>query len=131
MKFILAAFFVSLFALPSIAQQNVLLDFDSGTDGNINYTTSMRDSIQASISDVYEQFDISVFQSAPATGPFSTLTFNSGGQGGVAEDIDFRNLNKSDNAQLLMLMDSDSLATTKWRQSLQTLPHTSSVICWV
>jgi hypothetical protein len=85
-------------AAPSAAQQSVFLDFDSGTDGNIDYTTSMRNSIQSLMEDVYQQFNVSFLQAAPTTGPFSTLTFNSGVAGGLADDIDFRNLNNSDNA---------------------------------
>jgi hypothetical protein len=79
------------------AQQDVFLDFDSGTDGNINYTTAMRDTVQSLIEDIYQDFDISFSQINPG-GEFSRLTFNSGSAGGLAEDIDFRNLNKSDNA---------------------------------
>jgi hypothetical protein len=82
---------------PAVGQQNVLLDFDSGTDGTVDYTAEMRDSVQSLMEDIYQDFDISFSQFNPG-GVFSRLTFNSGGAGGLAEDIDFRNLNKGDNA---------------------------------
>ncbi len=80
--------------------QVVFLDFDSGTDGNIVYTTAMRNTVQAQMEVIYEQFGVTFVQEAPSAGDYSTLVFNAGSQGGLAEDIDFRNLNKNDNAVL-------------------------------
>ena len=90
----------SLLLLPALcsAQQTVLLDFDSGTDGTINYTTQMRDDVQSLMETIYQDFDFTFTQSAPTTGPFTTITYNSGAAGGLADGIDFRNLNMSDNA---------------------------------
>ena len=90
----------SLLLLPALcsAQQTVLLDFDSGTDGTINYTTQMRDDVQSLMETIYQDFDFTFTQSAPTTGPFTTITYNSAAAGGLADGIDFRNLNMSDNA---------------------------------
>ncbi|MEM9409595.1 MAG: hypothetical protein AAGA30_00655 [Planctomycetota bacterium] len=80
--------------------QIVFLDFDSGTDGDIEYSPQRREDIQMELERIYERFNVSFVQTNPG-GDFSTLFFNTGGAGGgVAEDIDFRNLNRSDNAVL-------------------------------
>jgi hypothetical protein len=79
------------------AQQVVLLDFDSGNNGNINYTAAMRSDVQSMMEAQWSMFDVSFTQTAPG-GQFSRLTFNAGGAGGLAEQIDFRNLDHSDNA---------------------------------
>ncbi len=79
------------------AQQTVFLDFDSGTDGSINYTTAMRDDVQSQMEAIYSGFNVSFTQSNPG-GTFATVTFNSGSAGGVAQHIDFRNLDKADSA---------------------------------
>ena len=80
--------------------QMVFLDFESGVDGTIGYTPAIRDEIQASLEVIFEDFSVVFVQSNPG-GMFSTIVFNAGGPGGgVAEDIDFRNLNPSDNAVL-------------------------------
>ena len=79
--------------------QIVFLDFDTGKDGTFVYTSQQRDEIQTNLEETYSGFDISFTQTMPS-GVFSTVFFNEGGVGGVAEDIDFRNLNKGDNAVL-------------------------------
>lgn len=79
--------------------QMVFLDFDSGKDGNLDYTPAIRDAVQTELERICERFDVSFTQTMPS-GEFSTLVFNEGGLGGLAEDIDFRNLNRSDNAIL-------------------------------
>ncbi|MFI4873414.1 MAG: hypothetical protein ACIARQ_16515 [Phycisphaerales bacterium JB061] len=79
------------------AQQMVFLDFDSGNSGNINYTPAMRAQVQSIMETQWSMFDVSFTQTAPG-GQFSTLTFNAGGPGGLAEHIDFRNLDHSDTA---------------------------------
>lgn len=100
LKLIAASAFCCLFTSTAFSQQDVFLDFDSGDDGSINYTTQMRDSVQSLMEDIYQDFGISFTQSAPTSSPFTTLTFNEGGAGGIADGIDFRNLNMSDNAIL-------------------------------
>lgn len=86
------------FNQPAIQAQTqmVLLDF-SGNDGRIDYTPAIRDGIEAELASKYAAWDISFTQIQPAQ-PFSRLTFNAGGLGGVAEQIDFRNLDRSDSA---------------------------------
>ena len=80
--------------------QVVFLDFDSGDDGNINYTQARRDEIQTELEVIYDRFAVTFVQSNPG-GDFTTIFFNEGGAGGgLAEDIDFRNLNPNDNGVL-------------------------------
>lgn len=81
------------------ASQIVFLDFDSGNDGAIDYTTVMRDAVQTQLEVFYADFDVVFTQTNPG-GAFSTLVFNEGTPGGVAEDVDFRNQNLNDNAVL-------------------------------
>jgi hypothetical protein len=85
---------------PAHATQIVWLDFDSGTQGNINYTSQLRDSIQTRLEADFAPFDYSFTQTQPVSGPFSTLFFNSGSTGGLSDAIDFRNLDPSDTAQI-------------------------------
>ena len=80
--------------------QVVFLDFDSGTDGSVDYTQGMRNEVQAQMELIYEAFGVTFVQVEPEGGDYSTLVFNRGNQGGLAEDIDFRNQNKNDNAVL-------------------------------
>ena len=80
--------------------QVVFLDFESGTDGNVDYTESMRAEVQFQMETIYAQFGVTFVQVEPTEGDYSTLVFNRGSQGGLAEDIDFRNQNKNDNAVL-------------------------------
>jgi hypothetical protein len=79
------------------SQQTVFLDF-SGTDGSIAYTTAMKDEIEGMMTGHYADFGFMFTQAAPGAGPFSTITFNAGSTGGLAEHIDFRNVDKSDTA---------------------------------
>jgi hypothetical protein len=80
--------------------QVVFLDFESGDNGQIDYTPSLRAQIIAELQIIYQDFDVQFTQTLP-TGDFSTIVFNEGGfGGGTAEDIDFRNLNLNDNAVL-------------------------------
>ena len=69
-----------------------------GTDGSINYTTSMRDGVQSLMTGFYSAWNYSFVQSAPTSGDFSTITFNSGSAGGLAQHIDLRNLDHNDTA---------------------------------
>jgi len=91
----------------SLTAQQVVLDFDSGTDGSINYTQPIRDAIQAEMTAHYQEFGVTFAQAPFSTGPFSTIFFNTGGPGGLAEGIDFRNLNLADNA----VVNVDGIAT--------------------
>ena len=93
----IVVFFVVAAGRPVAATQVVFLDFDTGNDGSVNYTPQMRSDIVDGIQLVYDRYDILIQQSLPS-GPFSRITFNEGFAGGVAEQIDFRNLDPSDNA---------------------------------
>jgi hypothetical protein len=98
LHFVRSLLAVALFAACSsvaFAQQTVFLDF-SGMEGSIVYTTAMKDDIETIMDGIYADFDFTFTQTAPMAGPFSTITFNSGGTGGLASKIDFRNLDKSD-----------------------------------
>jgi hypothetical protein len=81
-----------------LGTQVVFLDFDSGMDGIIDYTPTMRDDTEALMDGHYSLFDFSFTQTAPGVGDFSTITFNAGSAGGLAEHIDFRNLDPNDTA---------------------------------
>ena len=78
--------------------QMVYLNFN-GSSGDINYTTDMRNAIQTQLEEKYAPWDIEFSQSVPAQ-PYSQLTFNSGFSGGLAQQIDFRNLDPRDTAQV-------------------------------
>ena len=83
--------------------QVVYLDFTSGTDGGgLVYTPGMVTAITDLMSGHYTAFDYSFVTTAPGAGDFSTIKFNSGGPGGLAEGIDFLNLNRNDNAVVNM-----------------------------
>lgn len=82
-----------------VGTQVVYLDFDSATGGSdYVYTGADRTAVRDGIQATYSDFNISVTNTLPTSGPFSTITFNSGSAGGLADGIDFRNLNMSDNA---------------------------------
>ena len=78
-------------------EQRVFLDFDSGVDGSIVYTTVMRDAVEELMVSHYAGFDVVISQTTPAA-PFSQITFNAGATGVIAQHIDFRNLDPSDTA---------------------------------
>lgn len=81
--------------------QVVFLDFDSQTDGTEHvYTTTERDAIEARIASTFSQFQYSFTQTAPASGTFATLIFNAGPDGGLADGVDFRNLNLGGSATI-------------------------------
>ncbi len=79
------------------ATQFVFLDFDSGNDASVNYTSAMRNQIVNGIQTIYSDFDIVIQDTLPAA-PFSRVTFNEGSPGGLAQLIDFRNLVPNDTA---------------------------------
>ncbi len=77
--------------------QFVFLDFDSGSDGTINYTPAMRTAIRDSMNGHYSAFNVQVTNVNPG-GVFSTITFNAGSPGGLAQQIDFGNVDFGDTA---------------------------------
>ncbi len=88
-------------AVTTRATQVVYLDFISRTTaGEIQYTTAQRNAIQSRMELDYALFDFQFTQAAPVSGDFSTLFFNSGQGLGLAEQIDFRNLDRNDTAQI-------------------------------
>ena len=99
----LTAFFALIaFASPALfAQQNVFVDFDSATAGGDRiYNTTERNQIIDLMREDYARFNFDFSLTAPTTGLFSTITVNSGPAFGLADDLDFRNLNFGDNATI-------------------------------
>lgn len=94
---VLGVFAVALNVGSTYAQQTVFLDF-SGTDGSIAYSAADKAAILAIMDGHYAPWDFTFTLTAPTAGPFSTVTFNAGGPGGLAEHIDFGNTDKSDSA---------------------------------
>ena len=81
--------------------QVVFLDFDTFTDeGEIQYSSEQRGQILENIAADYALFDFSFTLTQPTEGDFSTLFFNAGPTGGLAQKIDFRNLDKNDTATI-------------------------------
>jgi len=86
-------------AAKSNAPAAVFVDFDSATAGADHvYTTVERQLILDRIRADYARFDFTFTDTAPTAGAFSTITINDGPSLGLAEDIDFRNLNLGDDA---------------------------------
>lgn len=82
-------------------QQLVFLDFDSATDNFEHfYTTSERNAIQARMAQDFAFFSTNFTQVRPIQGPFSTILINQPPPGGLADEIDFRNLNLGANASV-------------------------------
>jgi hypothetical protein len=87
------------FGSPAGATQLVFLDFDTETSGGEHfYLEAERDAIQGRLEADYALFDYAFTQTAPSSGDFSTLFFNKGASGGLADAIDFRNLDPNDTA---------------------------------
>lgn len=85
----------------AVAQQVVFVDFDSATAGTEHvYTTFERNQILSRMEIDYARFNFSFTQAAPSSGSFSTLTINDGPSLGLADQIDFRNLDRGDNATI-------------------------------
>lgn len=76
--------------------QLVFLDFDSATDFFFEhfYTQAERDAIQQRLEDDLGQFNVVFTQIRPLVGPFTTLLINQPPPGGLADEIDFRNINQ-------------------------------------
>lgn len=87
-------------------QQTVFLDFDSLKDQNTHeFTPAERTAILARFQADYAQFDFVFTTTAPALGQeFSSVWFGidfmTPGLLGIAEQIDFRNLDKTDNCRV-------------------------------
>ncbi|NEP11132.1 MAG: PEP-CTERM sorting domain-containing protein [Symploca sp. SIO2C1] len=87
------------FGISTAAQafQLVYLDFDSQTDpSEIQYTSEQRNAILSNLDIDYALFDVDFTLIQPSSSLFSTLFFNDGPSFGLAEQIDFRNLDKDD-----------------------------------
>ncbi|MEK6237412.1 MAG: hypothetical protein N2C14_22095 [Planctomycetales bacterium] len=79
--------------------QVVYLDFDSQTGGLDHvYTGAERTAIQTQMEQDYALFNYSFTQTTPGGGDFSTVVFNDGPALGDSDAIDFRNLDRNDNA---------------------------------
>ena len=83
--------------------QVVFLDFDSATDAaesalDLDYTAFERQQILDLVREDYELFDFEFTLTQPTSGDFTTITMNDGPAFGIAEQIDFRNTDKNDNA---------------------------------
>lgn len=97
-----------LFALAFLAagaassEQTVWLDFATDNDpGEHVYTAAEQTAIRDLIAADYSAFDFSFSLTQPSSGTYSTLTFNADGiEGGLADAIDFRNLNHGDNGRI-------------------------------
>lgn len=75
--------------------QTVFLDFDTSTNFFFEhfYTTVERDAIQTRLEEDYADFSVTFTQVRPVFGLFTTLFFNEPPPGGLADEIDFRNVN--------------------------------------
>jgi Ca2+-binding RTX toxin-like protein len=79
--------------------QLVFIDFDSATTGNeIQYSQTVRNGIQARLEEDLGIFNVSITQIRPTSGLFNTVLVNAPPSGGLADEIDFRNLNQGGNA---------------------------------
>ncbi len=80
--------------------RTILLDFDTETiAGDHVYTQAERDAIQAQLTADYSAFSYTFTQTAPTSGPYTTIYFNdptlTGEEGGSATGIDWRDLDIS------------------------------------
>lgn len=98
---------LSIFAIGFVSAERaestqvVFLDFArTGGDFEVDFSQEARDLIQAGIEKDYAQFDFSFVQTQPTSGDYSTLFFNDGPGFGIAQEIDFRNVNKNDTATI-------------------------------
>ena len=82
----------------TVRADHVFLDFDTGTDGAIVYTPSMRTQVRDLMAGHYSAFNTTFSITPPVSGDFSTIFFNAGGPGGLASQIDFRNVDLNDTA---------------------------------
>jgi hypothetical protein len=90
---------------PQGPTQVVYLDFvDFHPPGDHVYTNDEQNAIKQRLQQVYQQFAFSFTLQAPSSGPYTTIFFNetppSGEPGGNSSEIDWRNLNPSDTAEV-------------------------------
>ncbi|QDT67386.1 hypothetical protein MalM25_02830 [Planctomycetes bacterium MalM25] len=83
-----------------LATQVVYLNFDRTGGDDYLYSQFEMDSIQTRMEADFSAFDFNFTRTEPTAGEYSTLFFNDGPAFGVAEAIDFRNQNPSDNARI-------------------------------
>ena len=81
------------------ATQLVFIDFDTGTAGNdYVYTPADRTQVLTRLGQIHLGLPIQFVGTLPASGPFTRVTLNTPPTGGLADEIDFRNLNPSNSA---------------------------------
>lgn len=81
--------------------QVVYLNFDRFNPvTDIDFTPAERSQIQSNMEQDFALFDFQFVQSEPVSGDFSTLFFNDGPGFGIADGIDFRNVNRNDIARI-------------------------------
>jgi hypothetical protein len=81
--------------------QKVFLDFDTATTaGEHVYTLAQRDAILGGIASIYAPWDFTFSHTVVPTAPFATLIFNDGIPGGLASDVEFRNIDLSGSATI-------------------------------
>lgn len=81
------------------ATQVVFVDFDSQTSGTDHvYTPAERTMIMTRLGEIYAAFPVTFTTTQPVGGQFNTIFVNQPPPGGLASEIDFRNLNLTANA---------------------------------
>ena len=82
--------------------QVVYVDFDTRTDANSEhvYTPTERAAILAGVTQDYAGFGYAFTSVTPIVGDYSTIFVNSGNTGGLADQVDFRNLDPNDDAEV-------------------------------
>jgi hypothetical protein len=84
-----------------VSTQRVYFDFDTNTAGaDYVYTVAERDTIVAGVASIYSPWDFTFSHSAVPVAPYATLFFNAGPAGGLAQDLDFRNLDLGNTATI-------------------------------
>ncbi|MFM9962945.1 MAG: Calx-beta domain-containing protein [Planctomycetaceae bacterium] len=83
------------------ATQLVFLDFDSATGPNDHvYTPAERDAIVGRLGEFYAAFPVEFTLTQPVSRAFNMVTINQPPPGGLASEVDFRNLNYNANASV-------------------------------
>jgi hypothetical protein len=81
--------------------QDVYFDFDTFTGGGEHvYTAAQRDEIVAAVAAIYTPWDFTFSHTVVPGGAHAKLNFNTGPAGGLASDIDFRNLDLGGSASI-------------------------------
>jgi len=87
---------------PARGGQVFLLDFDTLTSGpatDHDYTPAERAEITSEMNALFAPLGMSVTDTPPVSGPFSTIFFNATAAS-TSDGVDFRNLNKDDDARV-------------------------------